>query len=243
MVGTIEEIIKYLFNQEKTKQFEIKEYKKKRSNDANAYCWVLCDKIAKELSKDGTVITKEMLNMEGQIDRDDMRLQEYNMVVLPTPLLEGESVDIRLRLPSGEDYIVLSKKFIEDTNGDTIWIKVSEDEILTMSNAIVEAYIMEGAYLYATPYTDAGMQNASTPTFVATNSVISLMNADPNITTTAKAALASRYTEEARRQRETINQALNNYADNAIQNVEGHVEEEIQKMQAARQEFVEALGM
>ena len=38
---------------------ELKKYRKKRSLDANAYCWVLCDKLAKELSKDGTPITKE----------------------------------------------------------------------------------------------------------------------------------------------------------------------------------------
>lgn len=31
----------------------------KRSLDANSYCWVLCDKIAKELCKDGTIVTKE----------------------------------------------------------------------------------------------------------------------------------------------------------------------------------------
>lgn len=39
----------------------IKKFFKKRSLDANAYCWVLCDKIAKELCKDGTVITKEKI--------------------------------------------------------------------------------------------------------------------------------------------------------------------------------------
>ena len=37
MVGTIEEIIKYLFKQDKTKQYEVKEVKKKRSLDSNAY--------------------------------------------------------------------------------------------------------------------------------------------------------------------------------------------------------------
>lgn len=39
----------------------VKKFFKKRSLDANAYCWVLCDKVAKELSKDGTVITKEQI--------------------------------------------------------------------------------------------------------------------------------------------------------------------------------------
>lgn len=40
---------------------EIKKWYRKRSNDANAYCWVLCDAIAKELSKDGSIFTKEQV--------------------------------------------------------------------------------------------------------------------------------------------------------------------------------------
>lgn len=38
---------------------EIKQYREKRSLSANAYCWALCQGIAKELSKDGAVISKE----------------------------------------------------------------------------------------------------------------------------------------------------------------------------------------
>lgn len=38
---------------------ELKKWRQKRSLDANSYCWVLCDKIAKELCKDGTIVTKE----------------------------------------------------------------------------------------------------------------------------------------------------------------------------------------
>lgn len=40
---------------------ELKKWYKKRSLDANAYCWVLCDLIGKELSKEDTVITKEQI--------------------------------------------------------------------------------------------------------------------------------------------------------------------------------------
>lgn len=43
----------------------VKKWTKKRSLDANAYCWVLCDKIAKELCKDGTVITKEKVYQDA----------------------------------------------------------------------------------------------------------------------------------------------------------------------------------
>lgn len=46
MIGTIEQIIKYLFNQDKTKLFEIKEHKDKRSKSQNAYMWELISKIA-----------------------------------------------------------------------------------------------------------------------------------------------------------------------------------------------------
>ena len=38
---------------------EIKKHREKRSLDANSYCWVLCDEIAKELSKDGAIFSKE----------------------------------------------------------------------------------------------------------------------------------------------------------------------------------------
>ena len=39
---------------------DIKKWRKKRSLDANSYCWVLCDRIAKELSKE-SIVTKEQI--------------------------------------------------------------------------------------------------------------------------------------------------------------------------------------
>ncbi len=38
---------------------EIKKKKKRRSLNANAYLWEMCNQLALELSKDGTVVTKE----------------------------------------------------------------------------------------------------------------------------------------------------------------------------------------
>lgn len=54
MIGTPEELSRYLWNLDKDKKYEIKEHKEKRSLDANGYCWVLCKKIADKLH-----ITKE----------------------------------------------------------------------------------------------------------------------------------------------------------------------------------------
>lgn len=191
----------------------------------------------------GTVLTTDMINTDGKAETSDLRLQEYNMIVLPRELAVGDFVDIRLRIPTGENYIVLSKKYIEKTDGETIWIKVGEDEILTMSNAIVEAYIMNGAKLEAVQYTDAGMQNSAIPTYVAKNSVIALMNSDPNITSVAKNALITRYTDDVRRHRDNINQILSAYGDESTSSVENGTKEEIQRQKDARQTYVESLGL
>ena len=54
------EVVEQLKKENKL-NIELKKYRKRRSLDANAYCWVICDLIAKEISKDGTVITKEAI--------------------------------------------------------------------------------------------------------------------------------------------------------------------------------------
>jgi hypothetical protein len=54
MVGNTNEIITWLLTKNKDDMFEIKYYKKKRSLDSNAYCWILCQKIAEVIK-----ITKE----------------------------------------------------------------------------------------------------------------------------------------------------------------------------------------
>lgn len=51
------DIVEQLKNENKL-NIEMKKWYKKRSLDANAYCWVLCNNIANELSKNG-IITKE----------------------------------------------------------------------------------------------------------------------------------------------------------------------------------------
>ena len=66
MTGNAEQIIKWLFEQDRDKVFEIKEHKEKRSLTANAYAWSLIGKIADALrtSKDETYLT--MLKRYGQ---------------------------------------------------------------------------------------------------------------------------------------------------------------------------------
>ena len=54
MLGTAETLLKWLFNQDRTKLFEIKEYKEKRTLTQNSYMWSLINELANKmnLSKD-----------------------------------------------------------------------------------------------------------------------------------------------------------------------------------------------
>lgn len=78
MVGTSVQILQWLF-QQKGHLFEIHEWKEKRSNNANKYCWVLCQKIA-----DATGSTKEEVYL--------ICLKRYGQSVL-LPLVKDTNPD------------------------------------------------------------------------------------------------------------------------------------------------------
>lgn len=61
------EVVELLKNENKL-NIELKKWRKKRSNDANSYCWVLCDKIAKKLTEPEAVIKKEDVYKNAILD-------------------------------------------------------------------------------------------------------------------------------------------------------------------------------
>ena len=56
---------------DKLLSLEVKEYKNKRSLDANAYCWVLCTKIAEVLNSSKDEVYEEMIQRYSVLDSDD----------------------------------------------------------------------------------------------------------------------------------------------------------------------------
>ena len=68
MIGKAEEIIKWLFNQDRDKLFEVKEHREKRSRNANAYAWVLIGKIADVLRTSKEEVYFNMLKRYGQCE-------------------------------------------------------------------------------------------------------------------------------------------------------------------------------
>ena len=65
MIGTPQEITNWLFTQERDKVFEIKEHKKKRSLNANSYCWVLLQKLADKLGTTKIDLYKKYIREKG----------------------------------------------------------------------------------------------------------------------------------------------------------------------------------
>ena len=189
----------------------------------------------------GTIITKDMIEEVDEPTTSDQRLQEYNMIILPTLLEEGNYVDIRLALPTGEDYVVISKKKVYKATADTIWLKMREDEILTIGNSIVEAYLLPGSKLYATIYTEPGRQKASEVTYVANDEVMRLIDKGQNIVEEARNEIISRYNNDKELYRAQINNLIGQIEEGKEETIEAGVQEEITKLQSSRQQYVQDL--
>lgn len=101
-----------------------------------------------------TTLTEEMLVAVDEEATDDLRLEEFAMITLPSDTNTGDYIDVRIVFPTGEDFSVLTGKKVEKYTDNTLFMKLTEDDILTMGSAIVEAYMYDGTKIYATKYVD-----------------------------------------------------------------------------------------
>ncbi len=193
-----------------------------------------------------TVLTTEML-AHGQLTTADVRKQEYNAIVLPLDLVTGDYIDIRMQLPNGQDFIVVSKKEVEIPivegidSTTTIWMNLSEDETLMLSCAMVEAFRINGSKLYAAKYTEPGMQDAATPTYPINAETFNLIKANPNVVAEAEKKLEERYTEALINIRNNmINKELEK-EENSEANVTEKMNESIVKTQEERKTYLQSL--
>lgn len=213
--------------------------------------------IAKVSMKKNTLITTDLLSKGDSTMQKDVRKQEYNMLVLPMDLATGDYVDIRLMLPTGQDYIVIAKKEVEipvvgsKDSSDTIWVNLSEDEILHMSCAIIDAYKISGAKLYVTKYTEAGMQEAAIPTYPINEATSKLLRNDPNILEKAMNEILDRYNKDKDNNKQSdlpelrndyINNVISSQGDQAESNYQTNMSESITNSKKSRQEYLDSLS-
>ncbi|EFU41571.1 SAF domain protein [Paenibacillus vortex V453] len=127
----------------------------------------------------GTPITRTML-FEEEPTPSDLRHREMKSVYLPSDLRQGDVVDVRVQFPTGQDYIILSKKKIDRFQNPAFWTTLSEQEILLLSSALVDAYL-HGATLYALTYVEPELQDKAIPNYPPNEEVSSLIASNPNI--------------------------------------------------------------
>lgn len=192
-----------------------------------------------DLSK-GTILTSSMLNAGSTEITADLREQEYNMITLPSQLAVGDFIDIRLQLPNGGDYVVISKKQVLKCDSSTIWLNMYEEEIELLGNAIIEYYIMTGSKLYATTYVEPGLQTAAVGTYVPNSTVASLISANPNIKNVIN---SERYSDALKAIRNNnIKSEVDKYSDTALENIETNMQEEIKTLKESREAYFGVLN-
>ncbi|MBQ8044120.1 MAG: hypothetical protein IJ272_08255 [Clostridia bacterium] len=96
MIGNPEEISRYLWQLDKDKKYELKEYKEKRSLNANSYCWALITELANVLR-----LSKEEVYL--------MKLKDYGQSML-IPVLKGEEPDGYFKYHEYETSSILNGK-------------------------------------------------------------------------------------------------------------------------------------
>ena len=216
-------------------------YKDSNNQNVNIEIAKVSTVIAKIDMKAKTVITRDAITPADERSTDDLRKVEYNIISLPVDLSPDEYVDIRLRMPTGQDYIVVSKKkvSIPIVNGeylaDTIQMNLTEEEILMMSGAILENFKVEGSELHATRYTEAGIQSAATMTYYPNSEVQKLLEKDPNVVRKAINGIISSRNEV----RQGLDSAVSKFGDD--EKVTEKVESSVTSSQEARKNYLQTL--
>lgn len=214
-------------------------YKTKKDGNSKEYIELMqVPVVAKIDMYKNSIVTSDSVAKSDEIVTNDLRYVEYNMLVLPTTISEGDYIDIRLTLPNGQDLIVVSKKEVKSILGNTVGLKLSEGEILMMESAIVEAYIMSASKLYAIQYVEPGMQQAATNTYTPTDAVKGLIERNSNIVPEAKKALTDRFNNDIRL---WTNTERNNYLTEQQENLEQGLQKEIENAKAAREAYLNGL--
>lgn len=143
-----------------------------------------------------TMLTEDMV-YEGEGLTDDERIHYFNFIESSGVLKKGDYIDVRIVFPNGADFVLLSKKKLENTRllagsdgtqaQSELWFQVNETEILRLSSALVDMYLTEGCRIYAIQYILDSQEKAQV-NYPVNEVVNQLMEKDPNIVERAKQA-------------------------------------------------------
>lgn len=146
----------------------------------------------------GTEMKKAFVS--GEVVDTELREVEYNCIEVSSNVNVSDYVDVRLLLPSGQDFIIMSKKQVKALNETKLvcdlW--VTEEELLLMDSAMVDAYLYRSidervldAKIYVTKYILPTVQEPSVPNYTPSETTAQLIQDNPNIVNVASMYLSS----------------------------------------------------
>ncbi len=129
----------------------------------------------------GTPIMKNMVTPLSITE--DTREYEIEVCNIMVDQQENDVVDIRILFPTGEDYLVLSKKQIHNLVFDSslFYAYLSEEEILRLASATIDAFTVSGTRIYTTRYVAPSRQKDAEPNYPLKAETLDLLLEDPNV--------------------------------------------------------------
>ena len=136
----------------------------------------------------GTAITKNMVMDDELID--SMRDRDIILDRLTVGIEPGDYIDIRMTMPYGDDYVVLSHKRIQDINEATIKVYLTELEWNIYQGALIDYYLNKdyGCTIYADRYIEPGLQQSAINFYAVPDNIAALLQKNPNIVDKVEAA-------------------------------------------------------
>ena len=117
---------------DKDLNIDIKQYRQKRSLDANAYCWVLCTRIAGILNTSKDEVYEQMIQRYSEFDKDDEGYITVTMLDrIPIGKLGGH-----WRLIGQHDNFNSYAKLVGSSEMDTKQMSILLDGIVSEANEL-----------------------------------------------------------------------------------------------------------
>lgn len=131
--------------------------------------------------KAGTFLNKSLVNQSGDVD--GLREVCYRTIDLTGNISDYDVVDIRIRYPDGKDFIVLAGKqiLLDEETGDRCYLRVSEEELILMSAALVDVELNNGTRIYSCKYPEPALQEKSFVTYRPPEAIMELLKQSPNV--------------------------------------------------------------
>ena len=127
----------------------------------------------------GTILTKDIISDE--ILSNTARYLDVVTDIQPIGIEENDYVDVRINLPFGDDYLIMTHKKVVQVNGGVLKLLVDERDILAHSSMVSDRYYYSGMQVYVTSYAEAGTQSGLENYYPISEYAISSMLVNPNI--------------------------------------------------------------